>query len=139
MDNLTRNSRSILMSRIRGDDLKPEVMLRMALRKLKIEFCENIKSLPGKPDLYFPQARLAVFVHGCFWHGCPRHFRAPKSNRKFWSEKIIANRRRDRRTARKLNRLGIAVRIVWEHSVRCDLAAIVRRISDLVQFRISCK
>ena len=120
------------MSRIRGDNLAPEMSLRSALRKLGIKFRRNSKSLPGKPDLFFPPANLAVLVHGCFFHGCPAHFRLPKSNRKFWSEKIAANGRRDRRVAKKLNGLGLSVKTVWEHSVRRDPSGVAEQIARLV-------
>ena len=77
----------------------------------------NHRNLPGKPDMVFPSKKFAVFVHGCFFHGCPLHYRLPKTNRKFWARKFTDNRRRDRRVRRELNSLGWRVAVVWE----CDL------------------
>lgn len=76
-------------------------------------------SLPGRPDFYFPKARVALFVHGCFWHGCPRcQRRVPATNASFWRNKIQQNCARDRRNARLLRSQGIAVLTVWEHDLR---------------------
>jgi DNA mismatch endonuclease (patch repair protein) len=75
----------------------------------------NVVHLPGRPDLVLPRRGVVVFVHGCFWHGCPRHFTEPVHNRLWWREKIAANRRRDRRKEESLRRLGWSVVNVWEH------------------------
>lgn len=71
----------------------------------------------GRPDFYFPTAKLALFVDGCFWHACPTCGRIPKTRTVFWQEKIDSNRRRDQRTRRQLRRLGYRVFRVWEHDV----------------------
>jgi len=117
-DRLTRAERSALMSRIRGDDLKPEARLRAALRAAGVRFRRNARGLPGTPDVVLDAARLAVFVDGCFWHGCPRHCRMPKTRRRFWEAKFEVNRRRDARVRRALNRAGWSVMRVWEHDLR---------------------
>lgn len=85
-----------------------------------------------RPDIVFIGARVAVFVDGCFWHGCPRHFRVPTTNARYWKEKIAANRDRDRRQKATLVIAGWAVVRVWEHSVNRRAKAIARRISSLV-------
>ena len=72
--------------------------------------------LYGRPDFVFPAGRLAVFVDGCFWHGCPRHFRAPSSNQEYWGEKFVRNRARDRAVSRQLRASGWRVMRVWEHA-----------------------
>ena len=119
MDALTKAERSALMARITGDGLGPERAMAAAIRAAGARgFVRNDRSLPGSPDFAFHAARLAVFVHGCFWHGCPRHYRAPRTRRRFWSAKLAANRRRDARVRRALNRLGWSVMVVWEHSLR---------------------
>ena len=73
--------------------------------------------LPGKPDFAFRRERLAVFVDGCFWHGCPRCYKGPRTNRKFWREKVAYNRWRDRLVSRSLRRLGWNVVRLWEHEL----------------------
>ena len=86
--------------------------------------------LPGTPDFYFEGKTLAVFVHGCFWHGCARCGRLPKSNRAFWISKITANRRRDIRDRRRLNRLGIRTVTIWEHELSSErwIGRVTRRL-----------
>ena len=82
----------------------------------------------GKPDFAFRKKRLAVFVDGCFWHGCPRCYRRPESNRKFWDTKIARNRERDRQVSRELRRLGWRVIRIWEHALAKRGDVCVRRI-----------
>jgi len=88
--------------------------------------------LPGKPDFYFPSAKLAVFVDGCFWHGCARCGHIPKTNTGFWAAKIDRNRKRHRKVARLLNHRGIATLRFWEHQLRDHLDRCVARIISRV-------
>ena len=88
---------------------------RRVLRLEKLKYLGNVKSLPGSPDLVIPKLDLAIFVNGCFWHGCPRCYKAPKHNRAWWNKKISNNRRRDRRVTRKLRQQGYSVIHLWEH------------------------
>jgi DNA mismatch endonuclease, patch repair protein len=97
--------------------LRPERRLRRALRMLGVPFRANAKDLPGTPDAVLRRHPVAIFVDGCFWHGCPQHYREPKTRTEFWAVKIAANRRRDRRADRRLRRLGYAVVRIWEHDV----------------------
>ena len=86
-------------------------------------------SLFGKPDFVFPKLKLAVFVDGCFWHGCPLHATQPKTNAAFWRKKISANRTRDRLVTRTLRRRGWRVLRVWEHELkRNNEHKLVRRL-----------
>ena len=85
--------------------------------------------LPGRPDFAFPKAKVAVFTDGCFWHGCPRCYTRPKSNRKFWDAKVARNRERDREVSRGLRRKGWRVIRIWEHALKGAAAGTaVRRI-----------
>lgn len=105
-------------NRMRGIGTKRtavEKRARSVLRLQKIKYKGNVKSLPGSPDLVIPAFNLAIFVNGCFWHGCPRCYTAPKHNRKWWNQKISNNRRRDRRVIRKLRNQGYSVLNLWEH------------------------
>lgn len=99
-------------------DTKPEVLLRKALSKRRLRYRVDHAPLPSiksKPDLVFSHARLVVFVHGCFWHGCPEHTRPTKSNTKWWADKIAANHHRDTEVACQLAAAGWQVLVVWEH------------------------
>lgn len=126
-DVLTPAQRSFCMSRNRGKDTKPEILLRKALWRRGLRYRLH-SELPGKPDLVFPGQRAVVFVDGCFWHGCPEHFQPPRTNAEFWREKIAATQRRDIRTGEKLTAAGWAVFRVWEHEIRADLAGCAARI-----------
>jgi DNA mismatch endonuclease (patch repair protein) len=95
-----------------------EVKLASIFRKQKIRGWRRNFSLFGNPDFVFPKRRLAIFVDGCFWHGCPKHLRKPKGNRKFWREKVLRNRKRDRTVTRHLGRAGWRVLRIWEHELK---------------------
>ena len=99
--------RSWLMSRIRGKgNEKTEIRLAKLLRRDGIKGWRRHLPIPGRPDFSFRKQKVAVFVEGCFWHGCPRCFRLPKQNRAFWKAKIEGNRRRDRSVNGRLRGLG---------------------------------
>ncbi len=118
-DFLTPAERSALMALIKGkDNASTELRLVAALRAAGLAGWRRGLRLPGRPDLAFPAARLAVFVDGCFWHGCPRHHRLPRTRRAFWSAKVATNRRRDRRVDRQLRARGWSVMRIWEHALR---------------------
>jgi len=105
----------------RSFDTKCETLLCSALRGLGLHFGRHVNvdpSLKCKADFVFLRKRLCVFVDGCFWHGCLKHFHAPKINRAWWNEKINDNRRRDRRKAFALRRKGWTVIRVWEHEIK---------------------
>jgi DNA mismatch endonuclease (patch repair protein) len=106
------------MSRIRSSGNKgTELRLVAIFRAHGITGWRRNSKLPGRPDFIFPLRRLAVFVDGCYWHGCAVHYRRPKSNRKFWDAKIARNRRRDREVCRLLKARGWRVLRVWEHAL----------------------
>lgn len=128
-DVLTAEQRSYCMSQIRGRDTKPEVSLRKALWAAGLRYRLNFK-LPGKPDIVFPRSKVAVFVDGCFWHGCPIHGTRPATNVKFWRKKIESNIRRDQEVNHRLNELGWSVMRIWEHEIKDNLDDVVKRISD---------
>jgi DNA mismatch endonuclease (patch repair protein) len=106
---------STRLSRQRRAGTGPELALAAELRRRRFRVETNVVHLPGRPDLVLPRRGVVVFVHGCFWHGCPRHFTEPVHNRLWWREKIAANRKRDRRKQQMLRRLGWSVLTVWEH------------------------
>lgn len=103
------------MSLVRTSRTKPEEQIAKELRRRQLQYTRNSASLPGRPDFVLSELGVVVFVHGCFWHGCKRHRSVPKSNERWWIEKLENTKRRDRRNARKLQRLGWRVFQVWEH------------------------
>ena len=117
---------SARMKLVKTKSTKPEIETSRVLRKLRVRFRRNVRSLPGTPDFVLPDHNVAVFVHGCFWHGCPRCFRGTKRNAAWWREKVTRNRRRDHREARQLRSLGYRVVQLWEHD---PAERVARRIS----------
>lgn len=103
------------MRNVRTSGTKPEQLLVAEFKRRRYLVESNVDNLPGKPDLILPRQNVAIFVHGCFWHGCPKHIRYPKHNRKWWIDKIAKNRIRDSRKSQQLRRLGWSVFNVWEH------------------------
>ena len=114
----TKTKRSEVMAKIRGrGNRSTEGRLAALFRMHGFTGWRRQRPLPGRPDFVFPARRLAVFVDGCFWHGCPRHGTMPKENRRFWQAKITRNRERDREVRAELRRLGWKVLRVWEHEL----------------------
>jgi DNA mismatch endonuclease, patch repair protein len=112
--------RSRTMSRIRGKNNKStEIQFRMLLIRNKIAgWTTNEVSLIGKPDFYFKKGKMALFIDGCFWHGCPVCGHIPRTNTAFWKEKIKRNKLRDKRTKKALLKQGIKVLRLWEHQIK---------------------
>ena len=115
---------SRVMRSNRARDTGPELLLRRALRQAGIRgYRTNWKRVPGRPDVAFPARRLAVFVHGCFWHQCPHcNLPLPRSNVEYWQGHLQRNRVRDSRKVRALRGLGWTVRAFWECEIRQDVA-----------------
>jgi DNA mismatch endonuclease, patch repair protein len=121
MDIMTSAERSHRMSLIRGKNTKPEILLRKHLWNRGFKGYRINSKILGKPDLFYSTKGLAIFVDGCFWHGCPRCYKPPKSNRKYWKDKVNRNKQRDRIVNRRLRIRGIRVIRIWEHSIRKNL------------------
>ncbi|MGH7967824.1 MAG: very short patch repair endonuclease [Limisphaerales bacterium] len=118
-DVFTKAKRSQVMAAVRSRGNKDtELKLVAILRAAHITGWRRHLPLPGRPDFAFPHQRLAIFVDGCFWHGCRRHCRMPKSRTHFWVPKISRNKRRDLKVRRLLRAKGWRVFRVWEHSLR---------------------
>jgi DNA mismatch endonuclease (patch repair protein) len=117
------------MRKQRRERTRPEEAFAEFLTRRGYRVERNVSDLPGRPDIVLPRRAIVIFVHGCFWHGCPRHGTIPKNNRAFWSEKIEANRTRDRRKSARLRRLGWHVLTVWEHDEPESCLARVRRVA----------
>lgn len=114
-DKFTAEKRSEIMSKVRGENTKPEIKVRKLLHSMGYRFRLHRCDLPGKPDIVMPKYRAVVFVNGCFWHGCPTCRRArPKTNEDYWNRKLDRNIQRDQENYRKLKEAGWRVIIVWE-------------------------
>jgi DNA mismatch endonuclease, patch repair protein len=132
------SSRSLIMSRIKSKDTKPELAVRRFLHARGFRYALHRRDLPGTPDIVLPKYRTVVFVHGCLWHGhipCAKYL-PPRTRREYWIPKIRANRLRDALQRRDLRRLGWRVIVVWECQAREDrlLSARLRR---LLLFRLA--
>lgn len=128
-DTLSPSERSERMSRIKGRDTKPEMLVRRMLHAMGYRYRLHAKDLPGRPDVVFRSRKKAVFIHGCFWHrhpGC-KMTRMPKSRLNFWRSKLEGNRKRDIRNQKALSLMGWKVLVVWECETR-DTAELARRL-----------
>jgi DNA mismatch endonuclease (patch repair protein) len=131
VDDLTPEKRSWNMSRIRGRDTKPELLVRSLLHRLGYRFRLHRRDLPGTPDIVLPKYQTVIFVHGCFWHRHPdcRYAYTPKSRVEFWKEKFAANVHRDAKNRRALEQAGWQVLVVWECELR-DMAGLSDRLTS---------
>jgi DNA mismatch endonuclease (patch repair protein) len=137
-DVFTTAKRSAVMARIRGHGNKDtELALVKLLRQHRITGWRRHQKVFGKPDFLFRRNRLALFVDGCFWHGCPKHCKIPASNRPFWEKKFAANIARDRRVSRELRNLGWRVMRIWEHDLVKRGGACVRKIQAALNSSLS--
>lgn len=119
-ENLSPAARSRVMASIRSDGTRPERAARLMARLSGLDYRVNARDLPGSPDVVFDAERVALFVHGCFWHrhaACGRGRSLPSTHRAFWERKFERNCRRDRRAYRRLRELGWTVEVLWE----CEL------------------
>ena len=134
-DKINRERRSLNMAAIRSKNTKPELTVRKALYALGIRYSVHRKDLPGKPDIYIPKFRLAVFVHGCFWHmheDCIDGH-VPKNQSKYWLAKLEKNVERDRSHLVKLKELGIIPVIIWECEVKVnDVKLTQKRLMEML-------
>lgn len=138
LDNLTREQRSHCMSQIKGKDTGIERLVRSALHRRGFRFRKHVKGLPGKPDVVFSGAKVAVFVDGDFWHG----YRFPSWEHKvsdFWKNKIAKNRERDRKNIRRLRNRGWRVIRIWQHQIEDDLDACIDKIEGVLRDRRSTR
>jgi DNA mismatch endonuclease (patch repair protein) len=118
-DIFTKKKRSQVMAAIHSRGNKAtELKLASILRAARITGWRRHRPLPGCPDFVFPRARLAIFVDGCFWHGCPKHGRQPATNARFWALKLERNARRDRRVKAQLRAQGWRVIRLWQHDLQ---------------------
>jgi DNA mismatch endonuclease (patch repair protein) len=138
-DVFTPLKRSAVMRQVKARDTRPELIVRRLIWSLGGRYRLHRKDLPGRPDIVLPGRRLAVFVHGCFWHGhdCARGARVPKANREYWVAKVARNRARDAAAQAALEAAGWRVEVVWECEIR-DRGELERRVEGWLG-RAVCK
>jgi DNA mismatch endonuclease (patch repair protein) len=127
-DTFTAAERSRIMRAVRSTGTTPEQKCESLLRSLRLKFSRHPAHLAGRPDFVLPKYRLAIFVHGCFWHahkGC-KNSALPTSNIAYWEQKIDRNRRRDRRVREKLRKAGWRIAVIWECKLRKPGSAVSR-------------
>lgn len=131
-DTLSPSDRSKLMRRVRNKDTGPELAVRRALHAAGFRFRLHRKDLPGSPDIVLPRYNVAVFVHGCFWHGhnC-RRGKLPQDNADFWTNKIDRNRARDATASEALIQAGWVVETIWQCEIKRDLESLIERLNAL--------
>jgi len=138
-DVFTKEKRSEVMSRIRGKGNKDtELAMILILRKFHVSGWRRNQIVLGKPDFVFLREKIALFVDGCFWHGCPKHSNMPKNNREFWEKKLNGNKKRDKYVSRQLKIAGWSVVRIWEHDLR-NPELIIRRLSRVLDQRLDGK
>ncbi len=134
-DVFTKTKRSQVMSCIRGRSNKgTELYFVKIFKKHNIKGWRRNRPVFGKPDFVFPALRIALFVDGCFWHGCPKHYSAPTTNVEFWNKKLCVNKNRDLVVNRTLRNRAWYVMRVWEHDLRKTTEnTIIKRIKRAIK------
>ena len=134
-DVISKKKRSQVMALIKSKGNKnTELKLISIFRAYKLSGWRRNQNLPGKPDFAFPMERLALFVDGCFWHGCKQHCRKPSSNVAYWLAKIHRNRKRDRIVGKRLRKNGWNVLRIWEHELLSP-KSVVHRIKSTLKMQ----
>jgi len=133
-DVYSTEKRSAVMRRVKGKDTSPEMVVRRALTRLGARYRLHRKDLPGSPDVVLGPRKLALFVHGCFWHGhdCARGARVPKQNRDYWTAKVARNRARDAAARQALEAAGWRAETLWECELK-DASALEARLARLLE------
>jgi DNA mismatch endonuclease (patch repair protein) len=127
------DKRSAIMRRVKGKDTAPELVVRKLIWRLGGRYRLHRADLPGKPDIVLAGRKLAIFVHGCFWHGhdCARGARVPQANRDYWLTKVARNKARDAETRARLQAAGWRVAVIWECDLK-DRPALELRLAGLL-------
>lgn len=134
MDRISVEKRSANMSKVKSKDTKPELIVRALLHRNGLRFRLHRKDLPGHPDIVLPKYKIAIFVHGCFWHqhpGC-RKATVPKQNTEFWLSKLQKNCERDKKNKAALLELGWKVVVLWECDICKDTNSIMKNVLNYI-------
>lgn len=129
-----KEARSAIMAKVRSKNTKPEIAVRRAIHRAGFRFRLHRSDLPGNPDVVFPRHRLALFVHGCFWHrhGCKRTT-MPATNKEFWSEKFRRTLERDKRALKELEEIGWKTAVIWECQLETGINALLETLTESAQ------
>jgi DNA mismatch endonuclease (patch repair protein) len=127
-DTVTKKERSEIMRAIKSKDSTIEQQVRKELSKLGIRYRKNVSYLKGKPDVVLNNAKKLIFIDSCFWHGCKKHGKIPKVRKKYWEEKIKANKKRDRQINLYYKNSNWKVVRIWEHEIKKDLDKTIKKI-----------
>ncbi|MBU3912404.1 MAG: very short patch repair endonuclease [Candidatus Omnitrophica bacterium] len=130
MDNLTKEYRRKNMRNIRSKDTMPEKIIMRELQKRGIYFAKNVSSIAGKPDIVFRRKKVAVFIDSDFWHRHPKRFIMPKTNVKYWRNKIKSNQLRDKKVNKYLMKDGWEVMRIWEYDIKRNTNRCVNKIVE---------
>ena len=135
MDIWSEKKRSEVMSKIRGENTKPEMILRSALFRKGYRFRVHKKDLPGKPDIVLPKYHLVIFVHGCFWHYHKKcnEGRIPSSNSKFWEEKLERNVKKDANNIKALKKENWKVFVIWECEIEKQFEKTIKHLVKSIE------
>jgi DNA mismatch endonuclease, patch repair protein len=120
MDVFSKQKRSWIMSKVKGKNTAPELLVRSTLHRMGYRFRLHRKDLPGNPDIVLPNYKAVIFVHGCFWHqhsNCPRSAK-PSTNKSFWDKKLTRNRERDKKKIKELRKLGWRSLVLWQCQIK---------------------
>lgn len=129
-DIMSKEQRRKTMSAIRAQS-KLENMFTKRLWKQGLRFRKNVRKLRGTPDVVIQKYKIVIFIDSCFWHGCPLHFKRPKSNQEFWDKKIARNRERDKEIDAYYIEKGWNLKRIWEHEIKENLEA---SINETISF-----
>ena len=129
-DKITKTQRSYIMSQIRGTRTKPELIVKENIDGRKLRY--QPKGIPERPDFANKSKKIALFIDGCFWHKCPRCYKSPKSNKKYWKAKVERNTKRDKQVNRKLKKEGWTVIRFWEHQIKENKLHAIKKINELL-------
>jgi len=131
-DMFDSKKRSEIMSKVRSENTAPEICVRKLLHSMGYRYRLHKRDLPGNPDIVLSKYKTVIFVHGCFWHGCPncRHARVrPKSNAEYWEKKLNRTLERDRQNQALLEKMGWNVLVIWEcETKKKNLLALMEKI-----------
>ena len=133
MDNLTKEQRRKNMQNIRSAGTRPEKKVEKELKSRKIYFAKNVKNIVGKPDFVFRRKKVAVFIDSDFWHGHLKRFIMPKTNRKYWHDKIKGNKQRDTKVNKQLRKDGWKVIRLWEYDVKRNINKCLNKILEAIK------
>jgi len=130
MEKIDKATRSRVMASVKSKNTKPEMLVRSTAHKLGYRFRLHRKELPGSPDIVFPSRHIALFVHGCFWHGhdCKHGQRQPATNVEYWRDKLRRNTERDARVQAQLIELGWKPITIWECQIKTNLPKLLTDI-----------